>query len=189
MSFILRNHVCSKSFRAIPKWHLNKNLPRNSHSCYVSLIFNTRNIPYVIRQLNLKFSSREFSESSKLFDNNPANLISLVEYGEIAEECLQSIGEQFENILEKAEIKDWDVNYSNDVLKISLDETGEYVLNKQTPNRQIWLSSPISGPKRYDYIDGEWIYKHDGISLHQLLSTEISDLLKVKVTFRIPRDG
>ena len=27
---------------------------------------------------------------------------------------------------------------------------GTYVINKQTPNKQIWLSSPISGPKRYD---------------------------------------
>ena len=26
---------------------------------------------------------------------------------------------------------------------------GVYVINKQTPNKQIWLSSPISGPQRY----------------------------------------
>ena len=25
------------------------------------------------------------------------------------------------------------------------------MINKQTPNRQIWLSSPVSGPKRYDW--------------------------------------
>lgn len=29
---------------------------------------------------------------------------------------------------------------------------GTYVINKQAPNKQIWLSSPVSGPKRYDYI-------------------------------------
>ena len=28
---------------------------------------------------------------------------------------------------------------------------GTYVINKQSPNRQIWLSSPVSGPKRYDF--------------------------------------
>lgn len=26
------------------------------------------------------------------------------------------------------------------------------MLNKQPPNKQIWLSSPLSGPKRYDYV-------------------------------------
>ena len=28
---------------------------------------------------------------------------------------------------------------------------GTFVINKQTPNKQIWLSSPFSGPKRYAY--------------------------------------
>ena len=30
-----------------------------------------------------------------------------------------------------------------------------WVINKQTPNRQIWWSSPISGPRRY-----EWVPQH-----------------------------
>ena len=50
---------------------------------------------------------------------------------------------------------------------------GIYVINKQAPNAQIWLSSPVSGPKRYDYIDDKWIYKHDNSNLHKLLSTEL----------------
>ena len=33
-----------------------------------------------------------------------------------------------------------------------------YVLNKQQPNLQIWLSSPISGPQRFEMEldDGLW---------------------------------
>lgn len=53
---------------------------------------------------------------------------------------------------------------------------GTYVINRQTPNRQIWLSSPTSGPKRYDFVDGKWIYKHDGVSLHQLLQRELETI-------------
>lgn len=34
----------------------------------------------------------------------------------------------------------------------------------------------FSGPKRYDYIDGQWIYKHDGQSLNDLLRKELSKL-------------
>lgn len=63
------------------------------------------------------------------------------------------------------------------------DKFGTYVINRQTPNRQIWLSSPTSGPKRYDYIDDSWIYKHDGVAMHQLLQDELSKIISIDVDF------
>lgn len=62
---------------------------------------------------------------------------------------------------------------------------GTYVINRQSPNRQIWLSSPTSGPKRYDYVvnGGYWIYKHDGKTLHQLLQEEIPGIVKTNLDF------
>lgn len=69
----------------------------------------------------------------------------------------------------------------NGVLTIQLSEHGSYVINKQTPNRQIWLSSPTSGPKRYEFINGSWIYQHDGKCLYNLLSQEFSQILNKKV--------
>jgi len=60
---------------------------------------------------------------------------------------------------------------------------GTYVINRQTPNLQIWLSSPISGPKRYDFHDGRWIYRHDGVSLHELLNQEIPNIVNQHVDF------
>ena len=75
------------------------------------------------------------------------------------------------------------------VLNITVPAIGVYVLNKQPPNKQIWLSSPISGPKRYDwvlegdhmhekegskdYIRGQWIYLRDGSNLTTLLNKEL----------------
>ena len=63
---------------------------------------------------------------------------------------------------------------------------GQYVLNKQPPNKQIWLSSPVSGPKRFDWVlfgegmdqkegggSGEWVYIRDGTTLSELLRKEI----------------
>jgi frataxin len=60
------------------------------------------------------------------------------------------------------------------------------VINKQPPNKQIWLSSPISGPKRYDYVvlsegqdskegtgAGAWVYLRDGSTLADLLQIEV----------------
>lgn len=41
----------------------------------------------------------------------------------------------------------------------------------------------FSGPKRYDFKDGSWIYTHDGVYLHDLLSSEISVALGHEVDF------
>lgn len=65
-------------------------------------------------------------------------------------------------------------------------EYGTYVINRQSPNKQIWLSSPVSGPKRYNLVlkdGGYWIYKHDGVSLHKLLQDEISRIVVNKIDF------
>ncbi|GFR17347.1 frataxin, mitochondrial [Trichonephila clavata] len=73
----------------------------------------------------------------------------------------------------------------NDVLTVSLNKHNIYVINKQSPNKQIWLSSPFSGPKRYDFINETWIYKHDGVSLHQLLRDEISKVIEKEADFKM----
>ena len=71
-------------------------------------------------------------------------------------------------------------------MNVIFPPSGTYVLNKQPPNKQIWLSSPISGPKRYDWVvmgegmnqkaesgSGEWIYLRDGSNLKELLRKEL----------------
>jgi len=76
-------------------------------------------------------------------------------------------------------------------LNIKAPDVGSYVINKQPPNRQIWLSSPISGQKHYDWVlqggerlnetqhtkdeicFGEWLYLKDGSNMSTLLNTEL----------------
>lgn len=61
------------------------------------------------------------------------------------------------------------------------------MINKQPPNKQIWLSSPLSGPKRYDYVvsgegqsqkedtaTGDWVYIRDGSTLGELFLKELN---------------
>jgi frataxin len=88
-------------------------------------------------------------------------------------------------------------------MTLKLGEKGTYVINKQPPNKQIWLSSPfryillflhctdlkhrISGPKRYDY-DSErkiWYYTRDGQQLDDLLSEELSVALERDVKIQL----
>jgi len=74
----------------------------------------------------------------------------------------------------------WEVEYNSGVMTINFGQAhGTYVINKQPPNMQIWLSSPISGPKRYDYdANAEtWFYSRDGASLGELLTQEFQTIL------------
>ena len=74
-------------------------------------------------------------------------------------------------------------------MTLKLGDKGTYVVNKQPPNKQLWLSSPTSGPKRYDYDlkHQTWFYNRDHHSLKYLLDTEISKVLEFDID--VPLDG
>ena len=67
-----------------------------------------------------------------------------------------------------------DVRYSDGVLTITMHDKRCYVINKQTPNKQIWLSSPVSGPQRFAEDAGEWHQIRSGQDLINLLETEFN---------------
>ncbi|XP_066603507.1 frataxin, mitochondrial [Prorops nasuta] len=110
---------------------------------------------------------------------------SALSFEKISDETLESLNDYFDQIIEQADhLEDADVSFGDGVLTVKFGNPyGTYVINRQTPNKQIWLSSPKSGPKRYDYTNGKWIYKHDGKSLHELLNSEIPDIVKFTTSF------
>ncbi|XP_072007417.1 frataxin, mitochondrial [Engystomops pustulosus] len=97
-------------------------------------------------------------------------------YERLAADTLYSLAEFFEDLADQSFTpSDYDVSFGNGVLTVKVGgNIGTYVINKQTPNKQIWLSSPTSGPKRYDWTGKSWVYSHDGVSLHKLLEKELS---------------
>ncbi|XP_075217319.1 frataxin [Lycorma delicatula] len=126
---------------------------------------------------------RKYSSNSS--EAEPGQLNRL-EYDKFCNETLESLYDYFEDVVEGCEhIRGCDVTFNDGVLTIQLGEHGTYVINRQTPNRQIWLSSPSSGPKRYDYVKNKkcWIYRHDNRSLHDILQEEISKITKNKLNF------
>lgn len=98
-------------------------------------------------------------------------LFSIGEYHEAADQCLEDILESYESLSE-TKVPDLDCDMGQGVLTITIPHSGTYVINKQPPNKQIWLSSPISGPKRYDWADGKWVYLRDHSTLGELLRHE-----------------
>ncbi|CAM1298948.1 FXN (predicted) [Pycnogonum litorale] len=133
----------------------------------------TRNILEVTKNTNYRANNNLKKFCQMCTDN-----IDMVTYSTIVDETLESLSDHFEELLyDENSIKDADILFTDGVLTIKLgNQRGTYVINKQTPNKQIWLSSPISGPKRYDYIGGKWIYRHNDQSLHQLLDDELSQV-------------
>ncbi|KAK2627623.1 hypothetical protein QTJ16_003589 [Diplocarpon rosae] len=110
--------------------------------------------------------------------------ISIEEFHELADTYLDVLIEKLEVLQEERE--EVDVEYSAGVLTLAFPPNGTYVINKQPPNKQIWLSSPLTGPKRYDYVmlsegqdakegtgRGEWVYLRDGSTLTGVLEDEI----------------
>ena len=104
-----------------------------------------------------------------------ATELEIEDYHVQADEYLESILIAYEEYAEEVDSNELDVDLAQGVMSLEIPGAGSYVINKQPPNKQIWLSSPISGPKRYDYVDGEWVYLRDGTTLTELLEAETSE--------------
>merc|ERR1712032_676355 len=51
-----------------------------------------------------------------------------------------------------------EVTYDSNVLSIILPPHGTWIINKQSANEQVWWSSPLSGPRRFEWKNRRWIY-------------------------------
>ncbi|XP_062223274.1 frataxin, mitochondrial-like [Phragmites australis] len=100
------------------------------------------------------------------------------EFHKLADEIIHDLLGKLEEYGDSIQMDGFDIDYGNQVLTLRLGDLGTYVLNKQTPNRQIWLSSPVSGPSRFDWdaATNVWIYRRTGANLVQLLEKEIGEL-------------
>lgn len=96
--------------------------------------------------------------------------ISLDDFHRKCDETLELILENFEILGEKYPAVD--IELAQGVLTLDLPPNGSYVFNKQPPNKQLWWSSPLSGPKRFDLLDGKWVYLRDGSTLGDGLREE-----------------
>ncbi|KAK9354704.1 hypothetical protein V1505DRAFT_373484 [Lipomyces doorenjongii] len=144
----------------------------------------TRNGLYALTPVAARSLSSTNARADEAEDENldlKPDEISLNEYHAVADETLENILEHCEDLAD-TEPK-IDVELAQGVLTLILPPHGTYVINKQPPNKQIWLSSPISGPKRYDLIDSQWTDHRDGTTMGNLLRHEISEVLGVEAIF------
>ncbi|KYQ91760.1 frataxin [Tieghemostelium lacteum] len=116
--------------------------------------------------------SRFYSTKIEKLDNNS--------YHKIANDELDLYNEKLEALGQSLDIDGFDLESSDGVLTLKLGKMGTYVINKQSPNMQIWWSSPISGPKRFDYSISKslWVDNRDSTPMRDLLKKEIHHLCK-----------
>lgn len=103
------------------------------------------------------------------------------QYNHVSEHTLTYLLDTIEESLLQTDIPvdEYELDYFMGVLTIKLP-FGTYVLNKQPPNKEIWLSSPISGPKRFkfNFENDSWTYTRTGDVLETLLQDELTQYLK-----------
>jgi frataxin len=95
-------------------------------------------------------------------------------FHENSEKALNQLLEFAENLENTHEIE---VNLDSGVLSIIMPDDKEYIINKHTPSRQIWVSSPYSGAGYFEFNQNNWVPKRSdaakGKSLHAFISEEI----------------
>lgn len=77
---------------------------------------------------------------------------------------------------------DFIVDAQDDSLSLSL-KGYQILASRQTPSRQIWVATPISGSLKFDYDNDKQIWvetKNNNMVLHDCLQKEVLEVLKVE---------
>lgn len=117
-----------------------KLLQYSNESYCSSIIHNTS---FYNQRLNLYNNNNNFITSYNNNDNNNnitiRSLMTENQFHPIADETLETIQDTIDNIFETITSIDYEISYSSGVLNFKLSKYGTWVLNKQTPNKQIWV--------------------------------------------------
>uniref|UniRef100_A0A7S2BQZ4 ferroxidase n=1 Tax=Haptolina brevifila TaxID=156173 RepID=A0A7S2BQZ4_9EUKA len=114
-----------------------------------------------------------------------SNSVSLEDYHQYANCTLEAIQEVYDERSDNDPTLAMDVEYADGVLNVEVGTLGTFVLNKQAPNRQLWGSSPISGPLRYDLCTSSkaWVNSRDRHDMLALLADDFEALTSQQLSF------
>ncbi|MDP2699884.1 iron donor protein CyaY [Thalassospira sp.] len=94
------------------------------------------------------------------------------EFHRLADETIETVSDRLDDLLGDT----LDVDLQSGILSLELDSGEQFVINKHSPNRQIWMSSPVSGASHYDYDEDteSWRSTRGATTLHEQLSADLS---------------
>ena len=91
-----------------------------------------------------------------------------IEFSQKVEKIIYKIAETIEDADPNGEI---DIDLNDGILTLITDY-GTFVINKQSVAKEIWLSSPISGPYHFAFKDEMWLSR-DNVELFDILTKEL----------------
>jgi len=96
-------------------------------------------------------------------------------FHEIADITLLHVRDVVEKWIDDNSLDESDSSYENGVVAFTFGTKGTFVLNKQAPSRQLWLSSPRSGPSHYSFSEEaqSWLDTRSGLELLHFLKEEL----------------
>jgi len=101
------------------------------------------------------------------------------EFNRIAEATFEAMMGSLEPLDDSGALE---VEFNHNILSITLHSGQQFILNKHTPTRQLWLSSPRSGGLHFSFDPATqtWIVP-DGRILGEVLSSELDAIAAIKV--------
>mmetsp|Transcript_16049 Transcript_16049/g.52284 ORF Transcript_16049/g.52284 Transcript_16049/m.52284 type:complete len:158 (+) Transcript_16049:17-490(+) len=133
----------------------------------------------------LRLASRGLARSVACSRGRPAlssatplpGTITLDTYHVVSARTLDGVLESLEDLADSAPDTQIEVECAADVLNLGVG-AHSFVLNKQAPNLQLWLSSPVRGPLRYDFdtATARWISTRDAHPMLPALAGDIRQL-------------
>lgn len=84
----------------------------------------------------------------------------------------KNANEMLEMLFEFCEDNGIDSDILNEILYIDVDK-GQYVINKHSVTRQIWVSSPVSSASKFTYDESEQKWLSNGRELYDLITSEL----------------
>ena len=74
-----------------------------------------------------------------------------------------------------------EVELRGGILTIDCAGGGQFVVNKHAPNREIWLSSPVSGATHFARRGEEWVSTRGTDRFAERLAADLADATGVRV--------
>ncbi|WP_238318393.1 iron donor protein CyaY [Thalassospira australica] len=93
-------------------------------------------------------------------------------FHQIADETIETLSDVIDDVLGD----DLEVDLQSGILTIELDSGEQFIINKHGPNRQVWLSSPVSGASHYDFDEDNetWTSTRGSTTLNDQLSADLA---------------
>lgn len=89
------------------------------------------------------------------------------------------VSDYLDELMEKVETQYWEVvecDLNTGVLSMKTRDNKEFIINRNIPKQELWLSSPFSGGAHFEYQNNVWKNTRTGDLFEPLIFSELDQL-------------